>query len=380
MRETEIKPNRFSRRDFLQFAAFGAASLAIGCQNIGKNNANEGNKKMENQTTDATNLSNIAHRKIQTNGINLHIAEAGKGVPVIFLHGFPELWYSWKNQLPALANAGYHAVAPDLRGYGESDAPQGVENYTMRKFTDDVIGLLDALKAKKAAVVGLDWGARIAWSCAQNYPQRVAAIVALGVPFTPRSPELPSEMLKKFTNGKFSIVEYFQKTGVAEAELEQNVRRSMTYFMATLYGASSPELLRKLYTEKPADSRLLDGMPENQPLPAWFSEVDLDYYTKSFERTGFGSALNLYRNMDADWRESTKTGNIKIEQPALFLGGDRDPATMFGSLEPMKQNVPNLRKAETLPDTGHLPQLQHSELINNEIIEFLRGESLKSNS
>lgn len=182
---------------------------------------------MQNQAANRTNLSGIAHRKIQTNGINLHIAEAGAGFPVIFLHGFPELWYSWKNQLPALAAAGYHAVAPDLRGYGESDAPRGVENYTMRMLAADVIGLLDALQAEKAVVVGLDWGARIAWSCAQNYPQRVQAIIALGVPFSPRSPQPPSEMLKKFANGKFSIVEYFQKPGVAEAELEQNVRRSM---------------------------------------------------------------------------------------------------------------------------------------------------------
>lgn len=149
--------------------------------------------------------------------------------------------------------------------------------------------------------------------------------------------------------------------------------------MTTLYSGSSPELLKKLYTEKPAGSRLLDGMPENQTLPAWFSEQDLDYYTKAFERTGFGSALNLYRNMDADWRESETTGNLKIEPPALFIGGDRDPAAMFGSLEPMKQNVPNLRKTVLLPETGHLPQLQHPETINNEIIEFLRRE-IKGNN
>lgn len=314
----------------------------------------------------------LTHRRVEVDGVTLHVVERGRGREVILLHGFPELWYSWKHQLPALAEAGYHAVAPDLRGFGRSDAPAGVEHYTMTAYVNDVIGLLDALDASTGVVVGLDWGARIAWTCAQRHPHRIAGVVALGVPFYPRPERPPSETFLQ--SDGFSIVEYFQTPGVAEAELERDVRRSMLYFLATLYGGSSPDLLRAQYLEKPAGARLLDGMPEDQELPAWLSEDDLAYYTREFERTGFETALNLYRNMDRNWRESEPLAGVGVKQPALFIGGERDPALLFGSLDPMKEHVPHLRKIVLLPDGGHLVQLEHPGMINAEIVDFLGRE------
>lgn len=361
--ERSRRVRTYSRRTFLgRVGAAGAAGLlAAGLFADGG-------------TAEEADPAAIRHRRVSTNGIELHVAEAGDGFPVILLHGFPELWYSWKEQLPALAEAGYHALAPDLRGYGESDAPAGVEHYTMQQMVADVIGLLDALRAPQGVVVGLDWGARIAWACAQRHPERIAAVVALGVPFAPRAERPPSEMWRQHADGGFSIVEYFQEPGVAEAELERDVRRSMLYFLATLYGGSSPELLRELYLEKPAGSRLLDGMPETQALPSWLSEADLEYYTRAFERTGFGPALDLYRNLDRNWRESHRLAGVEIEPPALFLGGERDPALMFGTLQPMKTHVPDLRKIVLLPGAGHLVQLQHPGIVNDEIIDLLERE------
>ena len=320
-------------------------------------------------------MSDVMHRRVRSNGINVHIAEAGQGPLVVLLHGFPELWYSWRHQLPALAEAGYHALAPDLRGYGETDAPEAVESYSMLNMTADVIGLLDAMGAEKAVIVGHDWGANIAWACAELYPQRVAAVVALSIPYKLRTPAPPTQMMKQWSRGSFSFQEYFEKPGVAEAELEADVRRSLRLFLYALSGDAPPDLVPYLFTGKPADARVLDGMPEPQALPAWLTEADLDYYTQAFERTGFRGALNRYRNIDRDWEELPGVGAAGVKQPALFIGGERDTAVLFGSLDPMKASVPNLRKAVLLPGCGHwVPQARPAE-VNAEMIDFLRRES-----
>ena len=320
-------------------------------------------------------MSDVMHRRVRSNGINVHIAEAGQGPLVVLLHGFPELWYSWRHQLPALAEAGYHALAPDLRGYGETDVPEAAESYSMLNMTADVIGLLDAMGAEKTVIVGHDWGANIAWACAELYPQRVAAVVALSIPYKPRTPAPPTQMMKQWSRGSFSFQEYFEKPGVAEAELEADVRRSLRLFLYALSGDAPPDLVPYLFTGKPADARVLDGMPEPQALPAWLTEADLDYYTQAFARTGFRGALNRYRNIDRDWEELASVGVAGVKQPALFMGGERDTAVLFGSLDPMKASVPNLWKAELLPGCGHWVQQERPAEVNAEMIDFLRRES-----
>src|SRR3990170_7602930 len=154
-------------------------------------------------------MPEITHRTIETNGITMHIAEAGQGPPVLLLHGFPELWYSWRHQLPALAEAGYHAIAPDMRGYGGTDAPEPVEAYSMRNMTADVAGLLDALGERTAVVVGHDWGSPIAWHCALLYPERFPAVVAMSVPYMPRAPMPPVQLLKQMFAQTFFYILYF---------------------------------------------------------------------------------------------------------------------------------------------------------------------------
>jgi pimeloyl-ACP methyl ester carboxylesterase len=314
-------------------------------------------------------MSGIIHRTIETNGINMHIAEAGEGPLVLLLHGFPELWYSWRHQLPALAAAGYHAVAPDVRGYGRTDAPEPIESYTMLNHTADAVGVLDALAEKTAVVVGHDWGAPMAWHCALLYPDRFPAVVALSVPYMPRSPIPPTQLMKQISPDNFFYILYFQEPGLAEAELEADVRRSIRL---VLYNASgdAPHGLR--LSQKPKDARFLDGMQEPEQLPSWLTEADLDYFTGEFERTGFRGGLNRYRNMDRDWEELPQLAGAKVQQPALFIAGDRDGVLTFTSIEAMKANVLNLRRALMLSGCGHWTQQERPADVSAALIEFLR--------
>jgi len=297
--------------------------------------------------------SEPTHRRVQSNGINVHIAEAGQGPLVVLLHGFPELWYSWRYQLPALAEAGYHAVAPDLRGYGQTDAPEAVENYSMKDTTADIIGLLDALGHETAVLAGHDWGANIAWACAELYPERVAALAALSVPYHPRTPAPPVASMKQAAPGTFNFAVYFQEPGVAEAEFEADTRHSLRLFIYALSGDASLDLVPFLFTGKPESAGALDGVPEPQALPGWLTESDLEYYAQEFSRTGFRGTLNRYRNIDRDWHDLPSLGTAGVRQPTLFIGGEYDSAVRFGNLDAMRAAVPNLRDTVILPGCGH---------------------------
>jgi pimeloyl-ACP methyl ester carboxylesterase len=314
-------------------------------------------------------VSDITHRTINANGINVHIAEAGDGPLVLLLHGFPELWYSWRHQLPALAAAGYHAVAPDLRGYGRTDAPGKVEAYSMLNMTADAVGVLDALGEKTAVIVGHDWGSPIAWHCALLYPDRFPAVVALSVPYLPRPPVPPLQLLKQMFAGRFFYILYFQEPGVAEAELEADVRRTLRL---VLYGASGDAPAGLGLSHKATDAGFLGGMPEPGELPPWLTQENLDYLVAEFTRTGFRGGLNRYRNMDRDWKELPHLAGARVQQPALFIAGDRDTVRGFTSIEAMQANVPNLRGVVTLPGCGHWTQQERPEEVSTQLVSFLR--------
>ncbi|HMI83197.1 MAG TPA: alpha/beta hydrolase [Polyangiaceae bacterium] len=318
-------------------------------------------------------MSPITHRKIRANGISIHIAEAGTGPLVVLLHGFPDLWYTWRHQLHALADAGYHAVAPDLRGYGETDAPAAVAEYAMTKMVGDVVGTLDAMGAETATVAGHDWGARIAWHTAQFHPQRVSSLVALSVAFDPRFPT--TSAMKQWSGDKFNFALYFQEPGVAEAELEVDPRRTLRLFLYALSGDAPPELVPMLFQSKPAGAGALDGMPEPGALPPWLTEMDLDYYAHAFARTGFRGALSRYRNMDRDAQELAPHLGLPILPPTLFMAGEYDSAFRFAKLEPMKAAVRNLRKILILPRCGHWLQQERSEVVTQAMVSFLASET-----
>jgi len=315
-------------------------------------------------------MTEISHRSVATNGINLHVAEAGEGPLVLLVHGFPESWYSWRHQLPALAAAGFHAVAPDVRGYGRSDAPEPIEAYSMKEMTADMAGLVDAIGERTAVIVGHDWGSPIAWHSALLYPDKFRAVAALSVPFTPRAPAPPTTIFRQVFADRFFYMLYFQEPGVAEAELEADVRRSMRLFLYFASGDAPPN-----FATKPKDSKFLDGMPEPAQLPGWLTQADLDYFTAEFERAGFRGGLNRYRNMDRDWEELPQLAGARVEQPALFIAGDRDGviAMMPNGVETMRRHVPDLRGVVMLPGAGHWTQQERPNEVNEALIAFLKG-------
>jgi len=315
----------------------------------------------------------VKHRTISTNGINLHVAEAGEGPLVLLIHGFPELWYSWRHQIPALAAAGYHVVAPDVRGYGDSDKPHPVEAYALKEMIADYIGILDELGEETAVIVGHDWGASMAWNSAALRPDRYRAVAALSVPYLPRGPMPPMQMLRAMFQDNFFYMIYFQDEGVAEAEFEADVERSLRLFIWGASGeARSVSGFGTAMAGKKKDSKLFDGVPDVEGMPAWTSEEELQYFVQAFKKSGFRGPINRYRNMDRDWEQLPELQDKKIEQPALFLYGTADGVMTFAPMDPMKLLVPNL-KIVSFEGAGHWTQQERPEDTNRELIAFLDG-------
>jgi pimeloyl-ACP methyl ester carboxylesterase len=319
-------------------------------------------------------VADIAHRFIETNGIRMHIAEAGKGPLVVLCHGFPESWYSWRHQLTALSDAGYHVVAPDQRGYGQTDRPEAIDAYTQLHLVGDIVGLLDALGEETAVIAGHDWGAPVAWNSALLRPDRFRAVVGLSVPNSGRGNVRPTEAFKTAFGDNFFYILYFQTPGVAEHELRKDVRTAVRKF---LYSASgdSPDTFRQ---PRPKTIGFLDQMVEPKALPPWLTEADVDFYTAEFERTGFRGGLNWYRNMDRTWELMGPWAGAKITVPALFIAGERDGViAMSGGKDAvmanLKRTVPNLKDAILLPGCGHWTQQERPAEVSAAMIAFLKG-------
>jgi len=322
-------------------------------------------------------MTEIRHRTVDTNGIRMHLAEAGPAEPgraplVILCHGFPESWYSWRHQLPALAAAGYRVVAPDQRGYGGTDAPEALDAYTQMHLVGDIVGLVAALGEQQAVIVGHDWGAPVAWNAALWRPDVFRAVAALSVPWSDRAPVAPTQTMKATFGDSFFYILYFQTPGVAEHELRHDVRTTMR---RVLYGASgsAPDRGTGLEDPPPKTAYFLERLPDcGDDLPPWLSAADLDFFTAEFSRRGFRGGLNWYRNLDRTWALSAPFQGKKIEQPALFISGDRDLIRMNPNYEPaMRAVVPDLRDVVLLPGIGHWTQQEAPEAVNAALLRFL---------
>lgn len=312
----------------------------------------------------------INQRRVATNGIELNIAEAGEGPLVLLLHGFPESWYSWRHQLEPLAEAGYHAVAPDMRGYGKSDKPHDINAYNQVEVVNDIIGLIPALGYETAVVIGHDWGAPTAWSCALFHPDKVTAVGALSVPFSPRSEAPPIDVMREMFKDMFFYQIYFQEEGVAEAELEADVRVALRKF----YHMASGDFDVTTVQPRPADADLLSDLEDPGKLGDWCTDEDLDFYTAEFEASGFRGPLNYYRAQNITWT-LTEGAPRRISQPALFMAGDRDGVIMMAAevLKAMPQIVTDLRVNELIPGAGHWTQQEAPDAVNRGILSFLAG-------
>jgi pimeloyl-ACP methyl ester carboxylesterase len=318
--------------------------------------------------------SEPAHRSVETNGIRMHIAEQGSGPTVVLCHGFPELWYSWRHQLTALAAAGFRAIAPDMRGYGRTDAPLEIDRYTLLHHVGDVVGVLDALGIEQAIIAGHDWGAPVAWLAAQLRPDRFRAVIALSVPFRARESVPPTTVMPRTDDAVWYQL-HFQEPGVAEAEYARNVRTTFRIGRILISGDAPPGL--PPFGMVPRRRGQFARIPQPPPLPGWLTEDDVDFYTTEFTRTGFRGGLNWYRNIDRNWELLAPFDGIPVTVPALYIAGDRDPVVKFPGMDrhiaDLPKFVPQLRGPVMLPGCGHITQEERPAEVNTAMIDFIRS-------
>jgi pimeloyl-ACP methyl ester carboxylesterase len=329
-------------------------------------------------------MAGVTHRFVATNGISVHIAEQGSGPLVLLCHGFPESWYSWRHQLDALSAAGFHAVAPDMRGYGQTDRPEAIDQYTLFHLVGDMVGLLDGLGVEQAVIAGHDWGAPVAWHAALLRPDRFRAVMALSVPYRRRGRVRPTSLMPQTEDAVFYQL-YLQEPGVAEAEMQQDTAK---YLRGVLFSNSGDGPLRERGPTERNDigmvprkggltSRMRTNMVVPDTLPPWLTEADVAFYASEFIRTGFRGGLNWYRNIDRNWELLAPYAGAKVMVPALFMVGNRDLTLGFrdrsNMVETLPQEVPNLRKTVVLPGCGHWTQQERPAEVSAAMLDFLHG-------
>ncbi|XP_015165243.1 bifunctional epoxide hydrolase 2-like [Solanum tuberosum] len=314
------------------------------------------------------------HKIVEVNGINMHVVEKGQGPFVLFIHGFPELWYSWRHQIIFMAKHGYRAVAPDLRGYGDTT---GVPKDDPSKFSSlrvvgDLVELLNTIvpEEDKVFVVGHDWGALIAWNLCLLRPDKVKALVNMSVPFSPRNPKRkPIESLKAIYGDDYYIVR-FQEPGVMEAEFAKTGTKKV--------------LENYLTYRNPGPLYLPKGKPfDDSPviLPSWLSQKEVDYFASKYEQTGFTGGFNYYRALDLNWELTAAWSGAKVKVPVKFIVGDLDltyntpGAKDYINKGGMKKDVPLLEKVVILENVGHFLQQEKPDEINKHIHDFFKGFS-----
>ena len=310
-------------------------------------------------------MNAIQQDRIQVNGIELSVYIAGpeQGRPIWLLHGFPECWHSWREQIPALAAAGFRVFVPQMRGYGQSSSPPEIADYDVLTLCADIQQAMDHFGHAQVVMVGHDWGAVVAWHLALLEPERITHLITLSVPFAGRARRPVIEILRELYADRFNYIVYFQQPGVAEQELDADIERTLRLFMQD----------EDLFLQKrSADSSLFEGAQPPGPLPPWCSREDLDVYVKTFAEHGFRGPLNWYRNFERNWQRSEFLAGRQVLQPTLFLIGDRDPVGVFEAhtLKRMPESVPNLEQ-QVLANCGHWIQNEQAQRVNALMLGFL---------
>jgi pimeloyl-ACP methyl ester carboxylesterase len=319
-------------------------------------------------------MSAMTARDIDLGSVILHVVEQGEGPLVLLLHGWPECHRSWRHQMTALAEAGYRAVAPDQRGFGQSSCPTDIEAYTQLNMVGDAVALVAALGETQAVVVGHDWGAPIAWNAALLRPDIFRAVAGLSVPYAPRNRGPITTVFREMGMEDYYMM-YFQKIGPAEAELEADIPASLRRILWAASGAMPPEYT-SLPMVKPGGG-FLDRMPDPPGLPPFVTDEDFAVLVEGFRRTGFGPSLNLYRNLDRNWALLAPWHLTPIKVPSLFIAGTRDitirnPAGQ-SSLSRLRDALPELRGLHLIEGAGHWIQQERPREVNDALLTFLDG-------
>jgi pimeloyl-ACP methyl ester carboxylesterase len=305
-------------------------------------------------------------RIVDTGEVKLAVHELGNGPPLILVHGFPELAYSWRHQLPVLADAGYHAIAPDMRGYGGSDKPLPVTDYAIQNLIGDLKGLMRALSLEKAVVIGHDWGALVTWQMSLLEPDLMAGLICLNIPHIPRPPINPILYMRLRLGKDFYIVN-FQKSDEADRRFAEDPRRFIDVLMR-----------RRQFTRDRASARpkrrrplsLIAALDQEEPAGQPFlSEEELDVYASAFAAGGFTGPINWYRNWARNWK-STKGIDQTVRVPALFIGADSDIVISQRQIDAMKPHVEDL-EIRMIEDCGHWTQQEKPAELNRIMLDWL---------
>lgn len=311
------------------------------------------------------------HRTERINGIDLHFVEAGTGPAVLLCHGWPETWYAWRHQMRALADAGYRAIAADMRGFGGTSAPAEVEAYALLNSVGDMVHLLNHLGIESTAIAGHDWGSPVAWTASLLRPDRFHAVVGLGVPYLPRGPKSFTRAIRD-AGAHDNFVLYFQDPGIAEQELERDVESTLRRFYYSAAGGHSYG--RRWSPSIPAGGGFLDTLFNPTGPLTWISDSELAVFVDSYRTSGFRGGLNWYRNLDRNWELAAALSGAKITQPALFIGGEYDAFLnapwVAGAVERMSKFMPNL-EAPVLLSCGHWINQERPDAVNALMIGFL---------
>lgn len=319
-------------------------------------------------------------RTVETRTIRMNVLEQGEGPLVLFCHGFPETSHAWRHQLRALAGAGFRAVAPDMRGYGETECPTAVDEYTVFHLVGDMVALLDALEAETAVIAGNDWGATVAWHAALMRPDRFRGVAAMSVPMMGQPPVPPTRIFPQTDEAQHYTL-YFQEPGVAEAELERDIGQTLRKILFAASGEAGARLAGDR-TPNPFGmvSRrdgLLSPLPDPHEMRGWFTAADLTAYMKAFTASGWRGGLNYYRNLDRNWQLQAALAGARVNVPALFMVGERDTGLsipgMREIIDAMPALVPRLTEKFIVPGSGHwLPQ-ERPDVVNDALVRFARS-------
>ncbi|XP_027932575.1 uncharacterized protein LOC114188212 [Vigna unguiculata] len=316
-------------------------------------------------------MEEIAHRTVEVNGIKMHIAEKGEGPVVLFLHGFPELWYSWRHQILALSSQGYHAVAPDLRGYGDTEAPASISSYTCFHIVGDLVALIDSLGVDQVFLVAHDWGAIIGWYLCMFRPEKIKAYVCLSVPFLRRHPNVRTVDGMRAVYGDDYYICRFQKPDEMEAQMAEVGTEYVLKNILTTRKPGPP-----IFPKGEYGSGFNPDMTDS--LPSWLPEDDLAYYVSKYQKTGFTGPLNYYRNMNLNWELTAPWSGVKVQVPVKFITGEFDMVYTSRNVKEyihgggFKQDVPNLEEVIVQKDVAHFNNQESAEEIGNYIYEFIK--------
>ena len=311
---------------------------------------------------------------VRNGAIELRVAVKGEGPLILCVHGWPELWYSWRHQIEHFSARGYKVAAMDVRGYGGSSKPHPIADYSMKNLASDVAAVADALGGGRTILFGHDWGAPIVWNTALLYPEKVAAVAGLSVPYMPRGEVSFIALARQIYAGRFFYQLYFQQEGVAEAEFEADVPAALR---KVYYSASGDAPPVGLLAEKGPDAAFLEGMIDPHPFPAWMSAADLKVFANAFTAGGFRGPFNRYRAQEIDFEELADQAGKVIAQPAFFIAGEKDPVRRFVPGVDIYANAgaacADFRGSVLIPGVGHWVQQEAPEATNAALETFLAG-------